>query len=47
MACFRPGNSGLNRKDTVMVSESPISGATTILGLVAKVLDIANDADGL
>ncbi len=44
---FSAGQFRIEPKDTVMVSESPISGATTILGLVAKVLDIANDADGL
>ena len=44
---FSAGQFRIEPKDTVMVSESPISGATTILGLVAKILDIANDADSL
>ena len=44
---FSAGRFRIEPKDTVMVTESPISGATTILGLVARVLDIANDADNL
>ena len=44
---FSAGQFAIEPKDTVMVTESPISGATTILGLVAKILDIANDADAL
>lgn len=44
---FSAGQFRIEPEDTVMVSESPISGATTILGLVARVLDIANDADSI
>lgn len=44
---FSAGKFRIQPQDTVMVSESPVSGATTVLGLVAKILDIANDADSL
>ncbi len=44
---FSAGRFEIQPKDTVMVSESPVNGASTVLGLVGKVVGVARSVDGL